>query len=40
MLHLLDILNVENVLVVVSRWFGGIQLGPDRFKVSMTYLLD
>jgi putative IMPACT (imprinted ancient) family translation regulator len=33
MLHLLDILDVENVLVVVSRWFGGIQLGPDRFKV-------
>jgi len=34
MLHLLDILNVENVMVVVSRWYGGIQLGPDRFKVS------
>lgn len=32
MLHLLDILNVENVLVVVSRWYGGIQLGADRFK--------
>jgi putative IMPACT (imprinted ancient) family translation regulator len=34
MLHLLDILNVENVMVVVSRWYGGIQLGPDRFKVN------
>lgn len=21
-----------NVAVVVSRWYGGIQLGPDRFK--------
>ena len=30
--HLLDVLGVQNVLVVVSRWFGGIQLGPDRFK--------
>lgn len=20
------------MLVVVTRWFGGIQLGPDRFK--------
>jgi putative IMPACT (imprinted ancient) family translation regulator len=30
--HLLDILAVENVVVVVSRWYGGIQLGPDRFK--------
>ncbi|EIE78077.1 hypothetical protein RO3G_02781 [Rhizopus delemar RA 99-880] len=22
----------ENVVVVVTRWFGGIHLGPDRFK--------
>ncbi|XP_074843377.1 protein IMPACT isoform X3 [Carettochelys insculpta] len=27
-----QILNVRNVLVVVSRWYGGILLGPDRFK--------
>uniref|UniRef100_A0A673FRJ4 RWD domain-containing protein n=1 Tax=Sinocyclocheilus rhinocerous TaxID=307959 RepID=A0A673FRJ4_9TELE len=26
------ILDVRNVLVVVSRWYGGILLGPDRFK--------
>ncbi|XP_038622623.1 protein IMPACT [Tachyglossus aculeatus] len=32
LLHLLQILNVRNVLVVVSRWYGGILLGPDRFK--------
>ena len=25
-------MNVENVIVVVSRWYGGIHLGPDRFK--------
>ncbi|KAI9345093.1 ribosomal protein S5 domain 2-type protein [Pilaira anomala] len=30
--HLMQILEVENVVVVVSRWFGGIHLGPDRFK--------
>jgi len=30
--HLLQILDVENVLVVVTRYFGGIHLGPDRFK--------
>ncbi|TXT06118.1 hypothetical protein VHUM_03591 [Vanrija humicola] len=30
--HLLEILELENVLVVVTRWFGGIHLGPDRFK--------
>jgi len=32
LLHLMQILEVRNVLVVVSRWYGGIQLGPDRFK--------
>ncbi|XP_024436260.1 protein IMPACT isoform X2 [Desmodus rotundus] len=32
LLHLMEILNVRNVLVVVSRWYGGILLGPDRFK--------
>lgn len=30
--HLLDILELENVLVVVSRWYGGVHLGSDRFK--------
>ncbi|OWF48806.1 protein IMPACT-like isoform X1 [Mizuhopecten yessoensis] len=32
MLHLLQILDSDNVMVVVSRWYGGILLGPDRFK--------
>lgn len=32
MLHLLTIMDVWNVLVVVSRWFGGTHIGPDRFK--------
>jgi len=32
MLHLLDIMEAKNILVVVSRWYGGILLGPDRFK--------
>ncbi|RVE52167.1 hypothetical protein evm_003240 [Chilo suppressalis] len=32
MLHLLNILDQKNTLVVVSRWYGGIQLGPDRFR--------
>ncbi|KAK7873947.1 hypothetical protein R5R35_012957 [Gryllus longicercus] len=32
LLHLLQILNVKNVLVVVSRWYGGVHLGPDRFR--------
>uniref|UniRef100_A0A4W3HCH0 Impact RWD domain protein n=1 Tax=Callorhinchus milii TaxID=7868 RepID=A0A4W3HCH0_CALMI len=32
LLHLMQILDVRNVMVVVSRWYGGILLGPDRFK--------
>ncbi|CAF3774757.1 unnamed protein product [Rotaria sp. Silwood1] len=32
MLHLMDIADVKNVLVIVSRWFGGILLHNDRFK--------
>ncbi|XP_018421185.1 PREDICTED: protein IMPACT [Nanorana parkeri] len=32
LLHLMQILDVKDVMVVVSRWYGGILLGPDRFK--------
>ncbi|KAF9780258.1 ribosomal protein S5 domain 2-type protein [Thelephora terrestris] len=32
MAHLLQILGVNNVLVVVTRYFGGTLLGADRFK--------
>ncbi|CAM9018315.1 unnamed protein product [Wickerhamomyces anomalus] len=32
LLHLLTIMDVWNVIVVVSRWFGGTHIGPDRFK--------
>lgn len=32
LLHLLQILNIKNIIVVVTRWYGGILLGPDRFK--------
>lgn len=30
--HLLDILDARNVVVIVTRWYGGVPLGPDRFK--------
>ncbi|KAF8592726.1 imprinted and ancient [Ramaria rubella] len=30
--HLLQILDLDEVLVIVTRFFGGIHLGPDRFK--------
>ena len=29
---LLELTGAQNVLVVVSRWFGGVLLGPARFK--------
>ena len=29
---LLELTSCQNVLVVVSRWFGGVLLGPARFK--------
>ena len=25
-------MDVKNAIVVVSRWYGGIHLGPDRFR--------
>ena len=31
LLKLLTTVGAENVLVVVSRWFGGVLLGPSRF---------
>lgn len=30
LLHLMQLMDVWNVVVVVSRWYGGILLGPDR----------
>ena len=33
LLHLLEVVRARNVAVVVSRWFGGIHLGPDRFRL-------
>lgn len=31
--HLLDLLHLENAIVIVTRWYGGVLLGPDRFKL-------
>ena len=33
LLHLLQLMDAWNVIVVVSRWYGGVQLGPDRFRI-------
>lgn len=33
LLHVMQLMDVWNVLVVVSRWYGGIHLGPARFRL-------
>ncbi len=37
-------MDVTDAVVVVTRWYGGIQLGPDRFKhinnVARTLLIS
>lgn len=40
LLHLLQVTRAANVCVVVSRWYGGIHLGPDRFKVISNVARD
>lgn len=32
MLYVLQTKKAENILIVVSRWYGGIQLGQMRYK--------
>ncbi|KAI0234062.1 Protein IMPACT [Lamellibrachia satsuma] len=32
MLRLLENMDATNVIVIVTRWYGGIHLGPDRFR--------
>lgn len=32
LLHLLQVMDVQNRIVVVSRWYGGVHLGPARFQ--------
>jgi hypothetical protein len=31
--QLLDVMKAQGVLVVVSRWYGGVHLGPGRFRL-------
>lgn len=38
--HLLEIVEAKNVVVMVTRWYGGIHLGGDRFKVSISSLIS
>jgi hypothetical protein len=33
LLHLIELMGASNVVVVVSRWYGGVHLGADRFRL-------
>ncbi|KAM5458441.1 hypothetical protein MaudCBS49596_000354 [Microsporum audouinii] len=33
LLHLMQLMGVLDVVVVVTRWYGGVKLGPDRFRI-------
>lgn len=33
LLHLMQLMDVRDVVVVVTRWYGGVKLGPDRFRL-------
>jgi hypothetical protein len=36
MLHLMQMMDVWNVVIIVTRWYGGVHLGPDRFRIINT----
>ena len=40
LLHLMQLTDVWNVLVVVTRWYGGQKLGPARFGIINTVAKD
>ncbi|GAM84078.1 hypothetical protein ANO11243_020700 [Dothideomycetidae sp. 11243] len=40
LLRLLQLMDVWNVMVVVSRWYGGVQLGPARFRIINSVARD
>ena len=40
LLHLLELMHVWGVLVIVTRWYGGIHLGPDRFRIINSVARD
>lgn len=40
LLHLMQLMDVWDVMVVVTRWYGGVHLGPDRFRLINTAARD
>jgi hypothetical protein len=40
LLHLMQLMDAWGVMVVVTRWYGGVLLGPDRFRLINTTARD
>ena len=40
LLHLMQLMDLWNVMVIVTRWYGGHQLGPKRFSIINTVARD
>ena len=40
LLHLLQLMDVWGLVVVVTRWYGGVKLGPDRFRLINSVARD
>ncbi|KAI1004322.1 hypothetical protein K3495_g3886 [Podosphaera aphanis] len=40
LLHLMQLMDVWDAMVVVSRWYGGVHLGPRRFGIIKTVARD
>jgi len=40
LLHLMQLMDIWNVMVIVTRWYGGVQLGPDRFRIINSVARD
>jgi hypothetical protein len=39
-LHLMQLMDLWDIMVVVTRWYGGHQLGPKRFSIINTVARD
>jgi len=39
-LHLMQLMDLWNIMVVITRWYGGHQLGPKRFSIINTVARD
>ena len=36
----MSVMKVANIMVIVTRWYGGIKLGGDRFRIINSVARD